>query len=98
MLTQGFEQAPYKIEDTLSVDIVKLQEVQISLYPNPSSDLIHIQTYYEFENCEIINALGSVMYSGNFTKTFNVSDFPKGSYYLRVSNSKNTQYSKFYVL
>jgi len=63
---------------------------KLFVYPNPADNYIHI-SYDESlfaNNLEIINALGVVVYSGNYSHTIEISNLPSGIYMLRIGNQR----------
>jgi hypothetical protein len=75
---------------------------KINIYPNPSTDFVHIEIPdigNKTVNLMVINALGEVVLRHNTTITgsynylLNVSDLPKGIYFVSI-NSGNNKYLK----
>lgn len=71
-----------------SSGIEENQAAVFSLYPNPASNVIKIQTdnnrNYSFQ---IVNSIGEEMYfQSSLPKEINLSEFPEGIYFLRMAN------------
>lgn len=70
---------------------------KISLYPNPTSGIIHIQSEVEINSVEIINALGKAIFSKETRGQnieINLRDFPTGLYFVRVKTDSGTGVEK----
>jgi hypothetical protein len=61
-----------------------------SIYPNPSSDVIHIDSPGKIIKAEIFNILGASQsaWNGEDVKVLDVSGLPVGAYFLRIVNEK----------
>ena len=74
-----------------SIDDVSIpeneQDIQLSVYPNPGSTHISIQTNQNVEWIELYTALGNKVntYSG---KTMNIAELARGQYFLRIMTDK----------
>jgi len=69
---------------------------QISLYPNPTSDLLYVETPYEL-NYEIYDVLGNKIASGTANtgkNEINVSEFPVGMYIIKTNKGKIFKFVK----
>lgn len=72
-------------------------ENQISLYPNPASDFIKINTDKDVE-IKIYSISGSLVKQGKtVNKTLNVSDLPNGNYIILIGNDENKQSLKLVI-
>jgi hypothetical protein len=65
-----------------------VNKVEYSVYPNPSSDLIHIETIDTIKNISILNTIGQHLYEGN-SKQINISNLSKGMYFLYIEFENN---------
>ena len=68
-----------------NVGIIKNQDAEISIYPNPASNEIHILAKDEINELVISDVRGRVMYQADKVKdeyTVNISNFTKGVYLL----------------
>ena len=71
-------------------------ENAVSIYPNPASTMLNVHAE-NFDNVQVINFLGQVVYSANVTENdfqINVSNLSNGVYFLRL-NGENTVTKKF---
>ncbi len=81
-----------KIINKQSVEAYDFQH-QVQIYPNPSKDWVYIKA----DEGAIIERVSLLDLNGRFLKEFtkesfdkiNISDFPKGMYFLRIENVKN---------
>ncbi|MFM2224398.1 MAG: hypothetical protein RJA07_600 [Bacteroidota bacterium] len=64
----------------------------VTLFPNPTADLIYVDSKNEFSNFKIVNLVGKVLKEGamnNTTKSFDVADLATGIYFIELIDSKN---------
>ncbi len=74
----------HKIEfKRLFTHATSLPENEIEIFPNPASDYLNISGF-EGLNYQLFNTHGALIQSGTCNSRINVSDLPKGIYYLRV--------------
>lgn len=72
-------------------------ETKISLYPNPASDFIKINTDKDVE-VKIYSANGALVKQGKtVNKTLNVSDLSNGNYIIQIDNNSNKQNLKLII-
>ena len=78
----------------------------IKIYPNPSTDIIHIEIPdigNKAVNIMVINTLGKVVLSrntktaGSYSYLLNVSDLPKGIYFVSINIGNNKYLKKIIV-
>lgn len=68
-----------------SQEIINDQSVSVSVYPNPVSDILHIEGMTEGQVIRLFNPEGRLVYSD--TKgTINLKDMSQGVYLLKVGN------------
>ena len=69
----------------LGMDDLALDQ-QFVLYPNPSSDIIHIKKpdALQVESVRIYNALGQLLFSQAFSETLDISKYSKGILFLQL--------------
>ena len=70
-------------------DFVKLH---ISVYPNPTRDLVNVVSNQLIEKVEVINILGQTLISNKFTLNeviLNLDNLPTATYVLRVTSENN---------
>jgi Secretion system C-terminal sorting domain len=60
-----------------------------TLFPNPTADILFINSENEIEKIELINTMGQLMLSiNNPPKSINISDLPKGLFIAKLSIGK----------
>jgi hypothetical protein len=73
----------------------------MSIYPNPSSDILYINTQNgaKFDGAVLFDISGRVVrkYNGATSGSISVSGFEKGIYLLQVFSGKNTQTQKIII-
>jgi len=98
-LTQGFHQTNLSLVAIENVDLF----AEISIYPNPTSELVNIdipQNYNEID-INMYDVTGKLIkneLNANGKVTFDVSALATGTYYLQVINPKNKQLKTFKLI
>ncbi|WPR71979.1 T9SS type A sorting domain-containing protein [Flavobacterium sp. NG2] len=78
---------------TLSVK--KQNAFEFSVYPNPVSEVLYIQTQEVLKSAQVIDASGKVVLTQNKpSESINVSSLKKGIYMLRLTSEKGVSTSK----
>jgi len=95
-LTQGFHQTNLTLVAIENVELF----AEISIYPNPTSELVNIdipQNYNEIDinMYDVTGKLIKNQSNANGKVTFDVSTLATGTYYLQVINPKNKQVKTF---
>lgn len=67
----------------------EVNSIKISLYPNPVSDQLHIQTQEEITQINLISFTGQLLQTWSNTTTLNISNYANGVYFLQI-NTQNT--------
>lgn len=64
----------------------ELDIVQVTIFPNPTSDFIHISISDKLKitDYELFDMLGNLVYEGSITSEITVSDLQKGIYFLKL--------------
>lgn len=80
--------------------VIRKNEAEISIYPNPAIDKIHIALKDNIENTllEILTLDGRILISEpirSMNYTLNIENLAKGTYIVRVSNKEHSYTSKF---
>ncbi len=86
--------------DSVMVGITKQQESTISIYPNPATDKITIETAATPTQCQlsIINLNGQALITRQITEPktqLDISNLPSGVYFVRVTGEKRVEVGKF---
>jgi len=79
-----------KIQDTFNTGIENVSMPQISIYPNPCTDIINIQSDQPLSNMKILNDAGQILYFNktinDYTIQYSTADLPKGLYFVQLSS------------
>ncbi len=99
-LTTGIDSGLTRVKETWKATninrIIERNTPEISIYPNPVSDVLHVEMRGINYNVEISNMLGERMMYVNEEKT-NVSEFPNGVYFVKGQGDKYLFTRKFVV-
>lgn len=83
----------------LNLSIDNNQEIDLQLYPNPTTNVLNIETELNIEKVEIFDMQGKMVQKLNpESKTIDVSDFKSGLYYLILYSEDNVIRKKFEVV
>lgn len=93
ILTQGFQQSRY---DIVAVENIE-QNLNISLYPNPTSQYLNLDWEIPGENSiivELVDMTGKTLVSKSYKETksqkqINLSTYPAAEYFVKVSSGSN---------
>ncbi len=89
--------------DLITGILEKVSENTVNIFPNPATDMINVSLPFDFGNnvlVSIFNVEGKLVFNESINgNTFNVkvSDFPKGTYNIRIISEKNT-FNKLLIL
>jgi len=89
--------------DLITGILEKVSENMVNIFPNPATDMINVSLPFDFGNnvlVSIFNVEGKLVCNESINgNTFNVkvSDFPKGTYNIRIISEKNT-FNKLLIL
>lgn len=84
---------PTGVEETSS------KSADITLYPNPATNVLHINTSEEYTQARIYNSMGQMVKLVNAnSEQVNVSDLPAGNYYLQLSSSGGAVKRSFVIV
>lgn len=80
--------------------VVSDQEVEkqapLRIFPNPVSDILHIETPIQNYDLAILNSAGKLILQGHNTRQINVDSLPAGNYLLHLQN-ESVQISKAFI-
>ena len=83
---------------TLGLEDNTLPNNDISVYPNPTSDVINISSNLSITSLELFNILGKkVMQSESVTNRLVVSELPSGIYLLNINTEKGNLTKKVII-
>ena len=85
--------------DSVYVGVKEPQESRISLYPNPATDKITVETLGTTgkSNLAIVNLEGQRLITRQITKPktqIDISSLPSGVYFVRITNEKTLEVGK----
>jgi len=73
----------------------QIKEYYLSVYPNPASTIVHLNTNAEISNISIITMDGRVVYTQRASEDVPVGQLPSGTYTIEaVNRSKNILITK----
>ena len=78
----------FSTPNLLSVDNAVLES--FSVYPNPTTGVINIQSNTAIDSYIIYNQLGQVMKTGNDTNRIDINSFPRGLYMLQITSGNSS--------
>ena len=86
------------IQTNLGLNI--LEANSMSIYPNPSSGLIHIKSNSEVTDIVITDIHGNIVYkeTGESITELNLSELPKGSYFVRINSRTALEIHKIVLI
>ncbi len=91
--------AVFQIDSIVASKAASVNSVEtpvISLYPNPTVDMIHFNVNSPNNNVQILNNLGQVVLSAqNVKNTVNVASLPQGVYSVIIENENGRTVKKF---
>jgi len=67
----------------------------ISIFPNPTSDRLFIETDVELDKFSISNLLGQTLLSGNVSSHIDVSNLTRGTYIISLNAAEKSKLIKF---
>ncbi len=88
--------------DGVSATTQSVEHEQVLLFPNPATNKLRIKNgKWKIEKTEIVNITGRLMYESNkpfiSAKTIDVSAFPRGIYFIRITREDGQYIRKFVV-
>jgi hypothetical protein len=83
--------------NTLSSADFNQNNLQVSLYPNPATDMLNIEMTNEINSIEIYNIQGQKVRTAN-QKQINISDLAAGIYMVRIQDTENNTATKKIVI
>jgi hypothetical protein len=89
----NYQKNNYYYQSTLSIP--ELNEISVSIFPNPSSDYVQIQTSENIKSVEVYNTSGQLLIRQNMAQV-DVRNLPSGAYVVR-GQTDNGSFSKKFV-
>jgi hypothetical protein len=71
--------------------------LEASLYPNPATEFVNIETNFEISNIKVVNYVGQVVLDQNVSETnfqINTSDYRSGMYFVQIENNEGVVITK----
>lgn len=86
------------LETNLGLDNLEIND--LTIYPNPSSGLIYIKGNTEITSIEIMDIRGNIVHteSGESITELNLSELPKGSYFIRTHSKITSETHKIVLI
>lgn len=89
---------PSDIIESTGIGVINGEEVRI--YPNPASEMLYIDTPFEFDRVSITDISGKVVLEQTTNNTFsgiNISSLAAGSYFIKIEKQNESAFIKFIV-
>ena len=78
----------------LSIDAI--EELSITLYPNPATSVIRIDSELRGESFyTVYNTLGKVVLTGDYTGMISIEELEQGNYFIELVDESNRYMSSF---
>lgn len=74
-----------------------IEDTSFAIYPNPTSDSIHIKTAYTVETVELYDMLGKHVLTSKNNTHIKVGSFPSGVYFLKIQTDRGSITKKIVV-
>ena len=89
----------YAYSKVLVADVAQVG-IDISIYPNPTTDFIQLDSKYESLSVQILNQQGAFIRSMNYLMgdRIDVSDLMEGVYYIQIGNNDEVEIKRFVKL
>ncbi len=85
---------PSRIEFPSNTNFLELNEsttVNLNIYPNPTSDKLHIQSEISFQSIRIMDLNGRVLKNQDFNSIISTNELVSGVYFLILTNSNGEE-------
>ncbi|MDD2199376.1 MAG: T9SS type A sorting domain-containing protein, partial [Bacteroidales bacterium] len=89
---------PSDIIESTGIGVINGEEVRI--YPNPASEMLYIDTPFEFDRVSITDISGKVVLeqtNNNTVSGINISSLAAGSYFIKIEKQNESTFIKFIV-
>jgi len=95
------------LNDTINVEILdnsilspsgigkSIDLKNLSILPNPATNILNIETTYSFNQYQIFDISGRLILSEKFSKTIDISGINTGVYFIKLINASNVLVKKF---
>lgn len=82
---------------TLGIGNVELANNIVSLYPNPASEVVNINTDFEITKLQLYDILGKRVLETGGTQQLNIDRFKSGVYFMKIHTTKGTVTKKLVI-
>ena len=86
----------FPVTVTVTLSATDFNSISFIVYPNPTSDILNIETTLELKSIEIYNIQGQKVMTSNQNQ-INVSDLASGIYMIRIQDTNNAIATKKFV-
>lgn len=75
-----------------AVSTDKFNNIKVKVYPNPTTDIVNIETQETLQNYEVYNVLGQQIQQGNFNSNnqINLHGATTGTYFIKVTTTQGS--------
>ena len=91
----GFILDNLQISDLSNLGVADHSSTELSIYPNPTSDIINVKSSQEINSLEILDFTGKSVLIKKKSNTIDVQQLPKGIYLLKVTTDQKSTVQKF---
>jgi hypothetical protein len=89
------------ISNTVNVTSVGIDDVSsldLTIYPNPVNNVLHISSEIAFDKIQITNPIGDIIKEGSLSSTsINITELQAGVYFAKLIDSKGTIATKKFI-
>ena len=70
----------------------EFNNITVNVYPNPTNDIVNIETQETLQNYEVYNVLGQQLQKGNFNgnNQINLHGATAGTYFIKVTTTQGS--------
>lgn len=91
----GFIIDNFKFVDLDNLGVNEVSTNQISIFPNPTTDIIKVNAKEDVKSLEVLDFTGKSIQSNIGSNEMNVQHLSNGIYFLKVTTDKSTKVEKF---
>jgi len=82
----------YENIDSMPVNIAEIEQLNISIYPNPTNDIFYIDNFNKTAKVEILNTLGQTVLQFNTPKSsISLKELPAATYFIKITDVNGIQ-------
>jgi hypothetical protein len=84
------------ISENTSANVTDLENLKISLHPNPATQKIAIEGYTNnLSKMKVVNSMGERVMDSPFKNSLNISELASGTYYLKILENDRVFIKRF---